>query len=149
MTKSEGQKEYDFLWKMKIQEKEETKQIKNDWNNFIQLFWIIFVIKIGGQFLLSLISRNFGLSLGLWSLQFLPVGAMVALMGFYAYKISEKKSYIVFGLLGLLWYYIFPIFIGCFVLKRITNYAIKKPVVESNNFRQKKEIPKSASEDEW
>jgi len=45
-------------------------------------------------------------------------------MGYYSYKFSGKKSYWLFGLLGLLWLAIIGIFLGFFQVQRLKNIKL-------------------------
>lgn len=104
-----------FLGKFEIheQENEKVKRIKHDWNKFVSFFWIIFLFHIAIKGLVLGIAENTGnydLNLTVWLMQIMPFCAMVYLMGYYGYKLSNKKRNIFYGLFGFVWIFMIGIF---------------------------------------
>lgn len=109
---------------------EEVKIVKRRWNNFIKIFWLIFFLKIllkGGE------GTEDESTAGVIILfQLISIGAMVITMGYYSYRLSGKKSYWLYGLLGLIWIAIIGIFIGYWQVQRIRDEKLgRKTKVKS------------------
>lgn len=124
-----------FIGMMGVKESdnENTRRIKDDWNTFVKAFWAIFLFKIStkglaivGNILAEEETLNIFPYLLLWGSQFIPVLLMVGAMGYYAFKLSKKKVYILFGVLGFIWFAFIGIFLGYIALNRIARNELKK-----------------------
>ena len=102
---------------------EEIIKIKKQWNNFVNVFWLLFLIKLISKG--SNAIENEIIYTLLYFSQFLVMIGMVILMGYYSYKFSGKKLYWLCGLLGLFWFLMVGIFIGFWQVMRLKNQKIK------------------------
>lgn len=98
-------------------------KVKQQWNNFVKIFWLLFVIKLISKGAET--AQDESIALIFFTLQFPAIIGMVLLMGYYSYKFSGKKSHWLFGLLGLLWFAIIGIFIGFWQVQRLKNIKLK------------------------
>lgn len=98
--------------------------IKKSWNNFVNIFWIIFLVKLLSKASASVESMD--LAIILFALQILAIIMMVILMGYYSYKFSGKKSYFLFGFLGFFWFLVIGIFLGFYQVMGLKNKKLKE-----------------------
>lgn len=119
-----------FSGKIEIKEgdNDKAKSIKRDWNAFVSNFWAIFFIKLFSKSVAEMVieSGKANFALVAFFIQFIPLLVMVYLMGSYAYKISKRKLYILYGLFGFLWLAIIGIFLGFFAIRRVVNRELQK-----------------------
>ena len=119
-----------FSGKIEIKEgdSDKAKSIKRDWNAFVSNFWVIFFIKIFSKSVAEMVigSGEANIALVAFFIQFIPLLTMVCLMGSYAYKISKRKLYILYGLLGFFWLAIVGIFLGFFAIRGVVNRELQK-----------------------
>ncbi len=103
-----------------------TIEIKKQWNNFVKIFWFLFILKLLSRGAETMQDQS--MAMIFFILQFPVIIGMVILMGYYSYKFSGKKSYWLFGLLGLIWFAMIGIFIGFWQVQRLKNkkLGIKK-----------------------
>lgn len=118
-------KNRDFLGRDLINKFDSEKiiEIKKQWNKFIEIFWVLFLLKIISKGNGAIEDQNMAILLS--ASQFLVIILMVILMGYYSYKFSGKKSYWLCGLFGLFWFLIVGIFIGFWQVMRLKNQKIK------------------------
>lgn len=113
----------DTFWgqaKITGDESKNLREVKESWNRFNDMFWGIFI----GHIIIKAFMMDSS-SLTTFYLQLLPIIAMVILMGYFAYKFSGKRTFGLYGLLGLIWVALIGIFIGYFAVRRLRNKAAK------------------------
>ena len=127
----------EFMNTEKTENKKENTEVENLWKNFKIYFWIIFVVKLVATY--GLVKNESWTNFIFYSLdleeihlviinlliQFIPIILMVALMGYYAYKISGERLKMLKGLWGLLWFGIVLIFIGYYSIKKERDKKLK------------------------
>lgn len=133
-----NEKQQGLSWEGNLDKKTEPKtETEELWSSFKTYFWIIFVVKLIAtygiaksdawtDFVLSLNLGGAGSVIVNLLIQFIPVAAMVFVMGYYAYKISGNKLKMWKGLWGLLWFGVIAIFIGYYAVKREKDSKIKE-----------------------
>lgn len=94
-------------------------QVKKQWDNFSQLFWLLFVFKLISKGA-ETVQDEF-IVLVLFSLEFIAIIGMVILMGYYGYKFSGKRLGWFYGIFGILWFGIIGIFVGYSLIRWLRN----------------------------
>jgi hypothetical protein len=96
------------------------EQIKKNWKQFKWIFWTLFVIKlisVGGlEAAIENQSQSVGPAMIYYVMQWIAIIGMVIAMGYYSYKISGKKLYVLTGFFGLVWLATLGIFAGFFIV---------------------------------
>lgn len=106
------------------------------WKQFKWIFWILFSLKLISKVGIEAIVTEHTIDISILPIfsvmQLVAVMGMVIAMGYYAYKLSGKKVYILTGLGGLIWVAVIGIFLGFFVVKTLKDKLIEKDDLNDN-----------------
>jgi hypothetical protein len=123
-TTPEPKEKKDFFERDKVKSTDtpDETRVKKQWNNFLKIFWLLFVLKLITHSAET--TQDESVAAAFFILQFPVILGMVILMGYYSYKFTGKKVQWLSGLLGLLWIAIIGIFIGFWHVQRLKNQKL-------------------------
>lgn len=99
----------------------EDESIKKYWKDFNKIYWTFFLVKIVSTGIVAYHSIAF-----FYYLQFVAIAGLIATVGYYCYKISDKKKYLFLGIFGIPWFGFLGTILGWLVVERIESRELKK-----------------------